>query len=87
MSFFLSLRLFAPIVIPSPKDSMHRFINTRHLSANELESFLACCDARAKKEGYVSWSDVHLESPLKRTIILDCIKSCDFPVTVLEDVE
>jgi hypothetical protein len=64
---------------------MDRFINTRLLSASELEAFLACCDARAQKDGYASWNDPTLEHPLKRTIILRCIESCGYPVTLRDN--
>jgi hypothetical protein len=63
---------------------MHNFINTRPLSAHELDAFLACCDARAQKEGFTSWTDPKLVSPMKREIVLKCIEACGFPVEVLE---
>jgi hypothetical protein len=63
---------------------MHNFINTRHFSALELDTLLNCCDARAKKEGYISWTDPNLTSPIKRAIVLKCIEVCGFPVEVIE---
>jgi hypothetical protein len=63
---------------------MHNFINTRPLSAPELDTLLNCCDARAKKEGYISWADTNLTSPIKRAIILKCIEVSGFPVEVIE---
>jgi len=65
---------------------MHNFINTSLLSAHELDTFLNCCDARAKKEGYTSWTDTNLNSPVKRAIILKCIESSGFPVEVTESM-
>jgi hypothetical protein len=63
---------------------MHNFINTRPLSAHELDTFLNCCNARAKNEGYTSWTDPNLTSPMKRAIVLKCIEVSGFPVQVLE---
>jgi hypothetical protein len=63
---------------------MHNFINTRTLSALELDTLLNCCDARAKAQGYTSWTDLNLDSPIKRDIILKCIKASGFPVEVIE---
>jgi hypothetical protein len=64
---------------------MDNFINTRILSTTQLETFMSCCDARAQKEGYTSWSDPNLVSPLKKSIILNCIETCAFPVAMRED--
>jgi hypothetical protein len=84
---FLSFRLFATIVVCHPKAICNDSSTPVCFSTNELQAFLACCDARAQKGGFASWSDVHLESPLKRTIILECLKSCGLPVTIQEDIE
>ena len=62
---------------------MHNFINTRVYSALELDTLLNCCDARAKKEGYNSWTDMNLTSPLKRAIILKCIEMSGIPFEVI----
>jgi len=68
----------------SPRIPMHNFINTRPLSAHELDTLLNCCDARAKSEGYTSWMDPNLTSSMKRAIVLKCIEVSGFPVEVLE---
>ena len=63
---------------------MDKFINTHLLSAAHLEAFLSCCDARAQAEGFSSWKDPNLPPALKKTIVLNCIEACAFPVEVLK---
>jgi hypothetical protein len=62
---------------------MDKFINTGLHSGSELDALLACCDARAKNEGYTAWNDPKLSSPLKKAIILKCIEVSEFPIVLL----
>jgi hypothetical protein len=54
---------------------MHNFINSHLLSTAQLETFLAYCDTRARKEGCTSWSDTNLASALKKEISLIALKT------------
>jgi len=62
---------------------MDKYINTQFHSAGELDALLACCNARAQMEGYLSWRDPKLSSPLKKRIILKCMDASEFPVSRL----